>query len=148
MLINKKSQWNEAQIIDFLGNTISPVRLSFLSKKQEPQICSLWYLYDDGVIWAASHKNSFLIKQLKHNDKVAFEISSNDYPYTGVRGKADVELVQSNAEHVLDKLIARFLGNSNKELAEWLMSRAADEYAIKLTPTYVNAWDFSNRMEK
>ena len=59
-----------------------------------------------------------------------------------------MELVQSNAEHVLDKLIARFLGNSNKELAEWLMSRAADEYAIKLTPTYVNAWDFSNRMEK
>ncbi|QQD18373.1 hypothetical protein I6N98_00395 [Spongiibacter nanhainus] len=148
MRINKKSQWNESQIINFLGNTISPLRLSFLNKKKEPQICSLWYLYDEGVIWAASHKNSFLIQQLKHNERVAFEISSNDYPYWGVRGKADVELVQSNAEHILEKLIARYLGNSNAELATWLMSRADDEYAIKLTPTYVNAWDFSNRMEK
>lgn len=148
MNINKKSQWDESQIISFLESATFPLRLSFLNTANEPQICSLWYQYDNKAFWAASHKNSFLIKQLKHNKRVAFEISTNEYPYQGIRGKAEIELSKDNAENTLSLLISKYLGNGNSKLSTWLMSRANDEYVIKITPTSINAWDFSHRMEK
>lgn len=148
MKLNTKSQWDEAQIITFLENSETPIRLSFLNKANEPQICSLWYQYDNGVLWCASHKNSFLIKQLKRNVKISFEISTNEYPYKGIRGKAQIELSTINAQEVLAKLISKYLDSSNSKLSTWLMSRADDEYAIKIIPTLVNSWDFSDRMEK
>lgn len=148
MKLNAKSHWNETQIIEFLEGSEVPIRLSFLNEAKEPQICSLWYQYDSGMIWCASHKNSFLISQLKHNTSISFEVSTNEYPYKGVRGKAEIELSMINAGDVLGKLISRYLGSNNSELSSWLMSRADDEYAIKLVPTLVNSWDFSDRMKK
>jgi hypothetical protein len=148
MKLNAKSLWDEDQIIKFLENAEIPIRLSFLNKAKEPQICSLWYQYDNGVICCASHKNSFLIKQLKHNTNISFEVSSNEYPYKGIRGKAEIELSMINAENILGKLISKYLGSNNSKLSSWLMSRIDDEYVIKIIPTVVNSWDFSDRMEK
>jgi hypothetical protein len=148
MKLNKKSEWDQDQIIDFLEKSEIPIRLSFLNSANEPQICSLWYFYDNGAIWCASHKNSFLINQLKCNSNISFEISSNEYPYKGVRGKAAVELSMNDAESILSTLISKYLGCNNAKLSSWLISRADDEYVINITPTLVNSWDFSNRMEK
>lgn len=147
MKLNKKSQWQEDQITAFLETAGFPIRLSFLNQANEPKICSLWFQYSDGAIWSASHKNSFLIKQLQNNQTVAFEVSTNEYPYKGVRGTAEVALSMSNADKVLDSLIKKYLGNGNSSLATWLMSRSDDEFVIKMTPTKVNAWDFSDRMQ-
>jgi len=148
MHINRKSQWDKASIISFLKQSHFPIRLAFCDNQQRPRICSVWYLYEQDCLWAASHKNAFLIKQLKHNGLVSFEISNNDYPYKGVRGMAEVELSQQGAESVLSKLIDKYLADSNSELANWLLSRSDDEVVIRLEPTIVNAWDFSNRMSK
>lgn len=148
MKLNKKSQWNQNQIVTFLEQSEIPIRLSFLNAANEPHICSLWYIYDNNAIWCAAHKNSFLIDQLKLNANISFEVSSNEYPYKGVRGKAVVELTMENADKTLSELIAKYLGNNNAKLSTWLMSRADDEYVIKVVPRLVNSWDFSNRMEK
>jgi hypothetical protein len=75
-------------------------------------------------------------------------VSTNDYPYKGVRGKAEVELSMLNTESTLSKLIAKYLGSGNAQLSSWLLSRADDEYVIKITPKTVNSWDFSHRMKK
>ena len=147
MRVAAKSQWDEKQIVGFLKTEEIPIRLAFLDRDGSPRICSLWYQYADGVIWLASHKSSFLVSQLKESGVVSFEVSTNDYPYKGVRGKAAVELLQKGAAGVLDDLIAKYLKDGNTPLAAWLKSRARDEFAIKLTPSTVNAWDFSHRME-
>ncbi|MEH6559156.1 MAG: hypothetical protein V7459_09605 [Oceanicoccus sp.] len=148
MQLNPKSQWDEIQVKQFLENSKFPIRLAFLNKAKEPLICSLWYQYEDGAIWCASHKNSFLVSQLKNNGKISFEVSSNDYPYKGVRGKAETELSMINADNTLNKLISKYLGSENSQLSDWLMSRADDEYVIKIVPAVVNSWDFSDRMKK
>jgi len=69
-------------------------------------------------------------------------------PYKGVRGKAQVELSMKDAGNVLGNLISKYLGSGNSKLASWLMSRADDEYVIKIKPALINSWDFSDRMEK
>lgn len=148
MKINAKSDWDQQRIVEFLQQAEVPVRLSFADAKGQPRICSLWFTFEDGALWSASHQNAFLVKQLQSGDLIAFEVSTNDYPYKGVRGQARVELTRHNAAGVLQALIAKYLGDSNQQLAQWLLSRADEEYVIKMVPTGVNAWDFSHRMEK
>ena len=87
------------------------------------------------------------MNQLKNNSKVSFEISTNEYPYKGVRGKAEVELSKLNADNVLAQLIEKYLDEKNSKLASWLMSRADSEYVLKIRPSIINSWDFSGRME-
>ena len=86
------------------------------------------------------------MKQLKNNGKVSFEISTNEYPYKGVRGKALAELSKLDADNVLAGLIDKYLDERNSKLAAWLMSRSDSEYVLKITPSIINSWDFSSRM--
>ncbi|ROR97973.1 hypothetical protein EDC56_3642 [Sinobacterium caligoides] len=146
MMISDDCQWSQQEILSFLAAAKIPLRASFCNTKNEPMICSLWFKSDGITLWAASHENSYLIKQLKHNQTISFEVSTNEYPYKGVRGKATVELVKNNADAILHELIDKYLGNSNNQLATWLLSRASNEYAIKITPSHINSWDFSDRM--
>lgn len=148
MKINSKSQWNESEIRDFLKSSNIPMRLSFVNKNNEPMICSLWFTFNDDSLWSASHENAYVISQLKNNSKVSFEVSTNDYPYKGVRGKANVELSKLNANNVLAELIAKYLDSRNSRLASWLMSRVNEEYVLKITPSIINSWDFSDRMQE
>ena len=147
MEIHPASHWQKDQIETFLLESRIPVRLAFCDAYGHPRICSLWFKYEDGVLWSASHESAYLIKQLVNDNRVSFEVSTNDYPYKGVRGKAGVELSREGAGDVLGALIEKYLGGSNRKLADWLMSRVDGEYAIKITPSSVNAWDFSGRME-
>lgn len=148
MKIHSKSAWTEDKITAFLDEAAIPLRIACLGQDGFPIVCSVWYFHEDGALWSASHKNSHLVEQLLANPKVGIEIATNDYPYHGVRGKATIELLAEPAENVLKRLLQKYLGDSNASLAQWLMSRVADEYAIKITPIILNSWDFSNRMEK
>ena len=148
MHIKSASSWNEEQVTRFLKDAELPVRLAFSDANGLPRVCSLWYRYDYGALYCASHQNAYLVKQLQRNNKLSFEVSTNDYPYKGVRGQGMAELTRENAEQVLAGLIQKYLGNSNQQLASWLMSRVAEEYVIKVTLRAVNAWDFSSRMER
>ena len=118
-----------------------------MNEDAEPMICSLWFKFIDDSLWCASHEKSYVVRQLKNNCKVSFEISTNEYPYKGVRGKASAELSKFNADHVLSGLIGKYLDERNSRLASWLMSRADSEYVLKITPSIINSWDFSGRME-
>jgi nitroimidazol reductase NimA-like FMN-containing flavoprotein (pyridoxamine 5'-phosphate oxidase superfamily) len=148
MKISKKSTWTEGEIEVFLAAAKTPMRLAFNDRDGFPGVCSLWFYFDEGCFWAASHKNSHVIKMLKQSGKVSLEVATNEYPYKGVRGKANVELTTDGASAVLNRLIDRYLVDGNNKLADWLLSRVADEYVLKVTPHTLNAWDFSSRMDK
>jgi hypothetical protein len=87
-----------------------------------------------------------MVKTLRKDPKIGFEVATNEYPYHGVRGKANITLLEDSAEDILEKVIGKYLRGSNKNLSDWLMSRKADEYAIKISPITLNSWDFSARM--
>ncbi|MFV8818019.1 pyridoxamine 5'-phosphate oxidase family protein [Haliea sp. E17] len=148
MKIHPGSAWSESEIAKYLEEANTPIRISTAGSDGYPLICSLWFVYRDGVLWAASHKNSHIIKMLRRNPKIGFEVATNEYPYHGVRGKADVTLHEDSTENILEKVIDKYLQGGNKKLAAWLLSRQKDEYAIKISPVALNSWDFSGRMER
>ena len=54
---------------------------------------------------SATHKNSHIINVLRSNSKIGLEVATNEFPYHGVRGKANVELMDGwTSKPLLDAL--------------------------------------------
>lgn len=144
--LSQKSAWSQDQLQQFLLSACIPIRISAIDGDY-PFICSVWFEYTDGKLLVVSHKDSKLARTLLREGRCAFEIAPNDPPYCGVRGKADVEAGEGDAEATLKRLIERYLGDTNQGLASWLLGRAADEVVFTLHPTWATSWDYGGRME-
>ena len=147
MKISKSSAWDQSRIFSFLSENTIPVRLAVIQDKH-PLICSVWFSVDAEtlVIRCVSHGKSQLIKSLMADPNVGFEIALNAPPYKGVRGKGNATLTKENVSDTLHEVIVRFLGNTNSNLARWLLGRADEEYVIEITPSWITSWDYSERM--
>ena len=145
--IRSTSAWDQDQIDAFLSASRIPLRLACNAGRGFPLLNSLWFEYRDGSLWCATHASSAIVAFLQRDPRCAFEIALNDPPYCGVRGQSRAALSREGAGELLERLIARYLGHSNPGLAAWLMSRAADEYAIRIDPTWITAWDYRPRMQ-
>ena len=113
-----------------------------------PLICSVWFEYLDEKLVIVSHEDSKLAKTLLRQRKCGFEIATNDPPYKGVRGKADVVAEAEGSGDTLRRVIQRYLGGTNQKLASWLLSRVEHEVKFTLHPTWVTSWDYGERMEQ
>ncbi|MBQ0760381.1 MAG: pyridoxamine 5'-phosphate oxidase family protein [Zhongshania sp.] len=131
----------------FLSAQCSPLRLAVIDNDGFPIVCSLWYIADDEHILCASHASAKIIRVLKKNPHCAFEVSVNDLPYKGVRGKAIATLEKDSDGLVLSRLIERYVGSSQPSLKKWLLSRRADEYAIRLKIKTMTTWNYGERMQ-
>ncbi len=65
----------------------------------------------------------------------------------GVRGKGNAELIPGLGPEILEKLIERYLDDSNRDLGNWLLSRKETEVAICIEPIWIYSWDYSGRMK-
>lgn len=145
--IKFKGAWGREKVEQYLDNTRYPIRLATISGNGIPLVTSVWYLYDNGLIWCAVQNDSDIAKNISEDNRCGFEIGPNNPPYMGVRGQGLAELVPERGEEKLRKLIKRFLDKSNSELADWLLSRTETETAIMIRPEWIYSWDFSGRMK-
>jgi len=143
--LNKNSAWDRQGIARFLDDAVVPLRLG-VESKNNPLIVTLWFEYRDAAIWCAAHRDSLVVKVLQDNPACAVDISTNDIPYRGVRGAGRAACLPADGAQTLDRLIERYLGGSDSQLARWLKSRQEDEVALKITPKWLTSWDFSKRM--
>tara|TARA_A100001011_G_scaffold383596_1_gene455021 strand:+ start:1129 stop:1572 length:444 start_codon:yes stop_codon:yes gene_type:complete len=147
MKISNSSAWNQSRIFSFLSENTIPIRLAVIQDKHL-LICSVWFSVDPEtlVISCVSHRKSQLVKSLMADPRVGFEIALNEPPYKGVRGKGNAKLTQENVSNTLHEVIVHFLGSTDSKLARWLLGRAEEEYVIKITPSWITSWDYSERM--
>ena len=147
MKISKSSAWDQSRIFSFLSENTIPIRLAVIQDKH-PLSCSVWFAVDAEtlVMSCVSHGKSQLVKSLMADPRVGFEVALNEPPYKGVRGKGNARLTQENVSNTLHEVIVRFLGSTDSYLARWLLGRAEQEYVIKITPNWITAWDYSERM--
>jgi nitroimidazol reductase NimA-like FMN-containing flavoprotein (pyridoxamine 5'-phosphate oxidase superfamily) len=143
--LKKNSAWDRQGIARFLDDAVVPLRLG-VESKNNPLIVTLWFEYRDAAIWCAAHRDSLVVKVLQDNPACAVDISTNDIPYRGVRGAGRAACLPAAGAQTLDRLIERYLGGSESQLARWLKSRQEDEIALKITPKWLTSWDFSERM--
>jgi hypothetical protein len=123
-----------------------PLRLSCLTKTGWPASLSLWYLYRDGEFYCATQASARVVKYLNRDQRCAFEVSSDQPPYCGVRGQATARIDRSLGPGILKSLLTRYLGSTENPLARDLLKKSSTEVASILTPRNLFSWDFTERM--
>lgn len=143
--MKRTGPWSESDIRAFLEASRVPVRLACNGARGHPVLASLWFLPVGQELWCATQRPASIARHLHRDPRCAFEVAGDTAPYRGVRGQALARLDDARGETVLRDLIARYLP-PDSPLAPKLLSRAATETAIALSPKRVVSWDYSERM--
>jgi len=137
---------NDGSIEQYLKDIQIPLRLSCISTSGWPVVLSLWYLYGDGNLFCATPQSAKVVSYLKGESRCAFEVASDQPPYCGVRGRAVASIDDDLGTEILERLLVRYLGDTDNQLALQLLARKQPEVAIRLTPQSYYSWNFSDRM--
>lgn len=137
--------WTGAEIETFLVRARMPLRLSMTGPKGA-LIVPVWFEYRDGSFYSCSPSNSLLVNTLRENSKVAFDVSTNDLPYRGVRGRGVSRCTASPDRSSLQRLLDRYLGGTDNDLSRWLLNRPEEETLIEVEVLWLTSWDFRDRM--
>lgn len=148
MNISLKGPWDWSQVENYLTTSNFPMRVACIGQDSFPRVVSVWFGYDDGRLLCVSHRSSQLVKLLRKNERVGFEVAPNEPPYYGVRGQGIAKLDSDAQGTVLRSMLERYLGGTNSSLADWLLSRAEDEMLISIEPSRIFSWDYRERMGK
>jgi len=137
-----------SSIEHYLNQVKIPLRLACVDPNGWARVLSLWYLYEDGLLYCATQNNAKVVAYLNHDARCSYEIAADTPPYCGVRGRATAELNPAIGGRVLEKLLMRYVGSLETQLSQKLLSKQASEVAIVLTPVTLHTWDYSERMQQ
>lgn len=144
---NKRyGQWSGLEVGFFLEATHVPLRLG-LQSKNGPLIVPVWFAYEAQRFWSCSPDDSLLVSTLRNHPEIAFDVSTNDLPYRGVRGRGVARCSVAADNSLLEKLLNRYVGSTENALSDKLLKRRGPEALIEIEPTWLTSWDFSARME-
>ncbi|SNZ12245.1 Pyridoxamine 5'-phosphate oxidase [Natronoarchaeum philippinense] len=138
--------WSRERVESFLRETTVPLRLSCHTPAGRLWMLSLWYRYRDGRLWCATAADADVVEYLRADEEVAFEISTNDPPYRGVRGNGVAHVRSDGGKELLASLLERYLGGTESSLGDQLLDDNREEVRIEIEPRRAFSWDFSERM--
>ncbi|ELZ79588.1 hypothetical protein C455_08387 [Haloferax larsenii JCM 13917] len=146
--LDPSGPWSRERADEFLTQTTIPLRLSCRTPAGDPWMLSLWYEWDieNTELRCATSADADVVRFLRAHDDVAFEVSTNDPPYRGVRGRGTATVEPDPEKTVLRRLIGRYLGDEETPLAKRLLSPDRDEVTIRIRPTKLHTWDYASRM--
>lgn len=138
--------WSPDEVDAFLTETTLPIRLACRTPQDDLWMLSLWYEYRDGELHCATSATADIVRFLRATAEVTFEVSTNDVPYRGVRGRGTASLTPDHDKTQLRTLLERYLDGTDGPLASSLLSPDRDEMHVRVTPEKLYSWDFSERM--
>jgi len=138
--------WDRADTEAFLAAATVPLRLSCHTPGGDLWMLSLWFRYAEDSLWCATSADADVVEYLAHDDRVAFEISTNEPPYRGLRGNGVASVTPDAEKRLLRALLERYLGGTDSALAERLLAPDREEVRIEIDPRRCYTWDFTERM--
>ena len=138
--------WSKAEAESYLTETTVPIRLACRTPSGGLWMLSLWYRYRDGAFHCATGADADIVRYLESDSGVAFEVSNDEPPYKGVRGAGTAAIEPDDDSALLEELLVRYLGGTDSRLANRLLDPDREEVRIRIEPTKLYAWDFTDRM--
>lgn len=123
-----------------------PLRLACHTPRDELWILSLWYAFRDDCLLCATATDADVVEFLDHDPNVAFEVSVEDPPYFGVRGRGEITMEPDDDKRLLRDLLHRYLGGTDSALGSRLLDDRREEVVIRIEPSHLSTWDFTERM--
>lgn len=146
-MVEPDGAWSESQLETFLEESRVPIRLSTHRGDGSLWMVTLWYRYRDGLFECATGADAAIVRLLRNDSEVAFDISTNEPPYRGVRGNGTAAMSPDEDKETLRALIERYLGGTESPLAKRLLHDDREEIRIRIQPHELYAWDFTDRMQ-
>ncbi len=137
--------WDRDAVDRFLADARVPVRIGCRTPADDPWLVSLWFEWD-GAVHCATGADADLVTFLRSDDHVSFEVSTNDPPYKGVRGRGRATVSPDPDKRYLRSLMERYLGGTDNELGERLLRPEREEVHVRIEPERLHSWDYSRRM--
>jgi nitroimidazol reductase NimA-like FMN-containing flavoprotein (pyridoxamine 5'-phosphate oxidase superfamily) len=137
--------WDRDRVDAFLSDARVPVRLGCRTPADNPWIVSLWFSWD-GTVNCATSADADLVRFLAHDNHVSFEVSTNDPPYKGVRGRGRATVSPDGEKELLRTLLERYLGGVDNPTGKRLFRPEREEVRIRIEPERLHTWDYSKRM--
>ena len=137
--------WSQAEAESYLRERAIPIRLGCRTPSGGLWMLSLWYQYRDGAFHCATGADADVVRYLDADPGVCFEVSDNDPPYRGVRG-AGTATIEDGGKDQLETLLGRYLGGTDNDLADRLLDADREEVRIRIDPSKLYTWDFTDRM--
>ena len=94
----------------------------------------------------ATSADAAVVEYLRNDPEVAFEVSTNDAPYKGVRGRGTASIEPDTDKRLLRSLFERYLGGTDNDLGAFLLDPDREEVRIRIRPERLHSWDFTERM--
>jgi len=155
--------WDRERVDEFLADARVPVRLGCRTPTDRPWIVSLWFAWDpaagpsddadgdsngpNGAIRCATSASADLVEFVERDDEVSFDVSTNDPPYKGVRGRGRAAVVPDEDKQLLRSLLTKYLDGTDNATGERLLHPEREEVEIRIDPERLHTWDYSERME-
>lgn len=139
--------WSEDEVTTFLQEVTIPIRIATRRSDDSLWPVTVWYQYHNGVFECATQATADLVRILRNDPTVGLDVSTNDPPYSGIRGTGTAALSPDGGEEVLRDLVQRYLGGTDSSLAKRLLSGDREEALIRIDPDEIYSWDYSDRME-
>jgi hypothetical protein len=139
--------WSEDEVAAFLQEVTIPIRIATRRSDGSLWPVTVWYQYRDGVFECATQAAADLVHILENDPTVGIDVSTNDPPYSGVRGTGTATLSRDGGEEVLRDLVQRYLDGTDSSLAQRLLGGDREEALIRIDPDEIYSWDYSNRMK-
>ena len=138
---------DRGEIEQLLDDLTVPVRIACRTPGDHPWMLSLWFRYRDERLLCATAKRADVVRYLEYDDQVAFEVSTNDPPYKGVRGRGRATVRDDPEKALLRELLHQYLGSTETPLGNRLLREDREEVTISIDPAVVFGWDFTERMK-
>lgn len=141
-----RGPWSRSELETFLAETPVPLRLACRTPNGRLWQVSLWVAYRDGLFCCATGRGADIVAFLEADPDVAFEVSTNEPPYRGVRGNGSATIAPDPEKALLRDLLERYLGGTDSALADRLLAADREEVRIEIEPDRLVTWDYSDRM--
>jgi nitroimidazol reductase NimA-like FMN-containing flavoprotein (pyridoxamine 5'-phosphate oxidase superfamily) len=138
--------WKAERVRAYLRETVVPVRLATRTPDDGLWMLSLWYAFEEDSLWCATRADADVVSYVRADPTVAFEVSTNEPPYRGVRGAGEATVEPDPEKALLRELLERYLGGTDSALATDLLDPDREEVRVRIEPERVYSWDFTERM--
>jgi nitroimidazol reductase NimA-like FMN-containing flavoprotein (pyridoxamine 5'-phosphate oxidase superfamily) len=138
--------WDREEVAAFLEATAVPLRLACHTSAGNLWMLSLWFRFREGRFQCATGADADVVRFLEADSRVAFEVSTNDPPYKGVRGRGTATLAPDADKTVLRALVERYLGDAETPPGPRLLAADREELTVTVDPDRIHSWDFTARM--
>ncbi len=138
-----KNKTIEKELEEFLSQPIL-ARIATVTRDCKPHIAPVWFLYENGIIYTTTGKDSVKARNIRNNPHITLSIDTTEGGLNnrGVIMAEKAKIIENeSSSDVAKKIFTKYLGSIDRPHAKELLK--LPRMVISLRPDKVISWGFA-----